>query len=401
MKKVICVAAAFLMVGGVATVASAEVDLSGSARARFRTNDSGIQGTSAVTKWDSRVRVKIHAKTEGGGYVKARVRFLDGTWGTGGDYTANAKGDYNVWSDYAFVGFKTGKLDFAGGKMPASFSAWFLDDDRRDRFRVLYKDGGLALAYTYDMKVYEFAPAANQTVDYQIVDTNGNLIDAVAEIAGASYDGDKVVHGITYRQKFSDAVSANLRVVYVVDDTVANDKSGMKWSANVAMNFGGNNIVLEQSWKDGATAGQDDDQMGGYAEWNATFGSITPTVRVGYTMDGFLADATFGWLMIGGDLPSSQAGTYFVGMGGDTMFLGLSSKFQTSEKLSFTGNLVFLDIDDNGNSVYGETPVELSAQARYQVGKGVELVARTGYLTSDSDVNDDAFTAYGKMEVSF
>ena len=111
--------------------------------------------------------------------------------------------------------------------------------------------------------------------------------------------------------------------------------------------------------------------------------------------------------MIGGDLPSSQAGTYFVGMGGDTMFLGMSSKFQTSEKLSFTGNLVFMDIDGSYgpagmySSVYGDAPVEMSAQARYQVGKGVELVARTGYLLSDSDVNDDAFTAYGKMEVSF
>ena len=132
MKKLICVAAAFAMVAGVATVASAEVDLSGSARARIRYNDAGVG--DSVYKWDSRVRVKVHAKTEGGGYVKARVRFLDGTWGTGGDYTAQAKGDYNVWSDYAYVGFKTGKFDIAGGKMPIAFSPWFLDDERADRF---------------------------------------------------------------------------------------------------------------------------------------------------------------------------------------------------------------------------------------------------------------------------
>ena len=73
MKKLICVAAAFMMVGG-ATAALAEVDLSGSARVRARYNDAGVG--DSVEKWDSRVRVKFHAKTEGGGYVKARLRFL-------------------------------------------------------------------------------------------------------------------------------------------------------------------------------------------------------------------------------------------------------------------------------------------------------------------------------------
>jgi len=397
MKKLICVAAAFAMVGGVATVASAEVDLSGSARARIRYNDSGIG--DSVDKWDSRVRVKIHAKTEGGGYVKARVRFLDNTWGLGGDYTASAMGANNVWSDYAFVGFKVGKFDIAGGKMPASFSPWFLDDARTDRFRVLYKDSGLALAFTYDKKVYEYA-STTRAVSYTTTASDGNLVDLVAQVAGDPWDGDKDVWGVTYRQKFNDSVKANARVVYVSDDTIDNDKSGWKGSANVAMSFAGNNIIVEQSFKAGETVSPTaDDQYGGYAEWNATFGSITPVARIGYTMDGFTADETFGWLMFGGDVPTSQVQR--VGRGGDTIFAGLSSKFQTTEALSFQGNLVFMDIDDNGTAVYGENPIEVSGQAKYQVGKGVALLARAGWLSSDSDVVDDAFSAYGQMEVTF
>jgi len=399
MKKLICVAAAFMMVAGVATVASAEVDLSGSARARLRYNDSGIQGLDGVTKWDSRVRVKIHAKTEGGGYVKARVRFLDGTWGLGNDYTPDAMGGGNVWSDYAFVGFKVGNIDIAGGKMPASFSPWFLDDARTDRFRVLYKEGGLALAFTYDKKIYEYA-ATSKAVSYSVDDGNGNLVDLVAQVAGENWDGDRDVWGVTYRQKFSDAVKANARLVYQADSAVNPDMSGIKGSANVEMSFGGNNILIEQSYKAGDTVKVgSDDQYGGYAEWNATYGSITPTARVGYTKDGFSSDETFGWLMFGGDVPTSQVQR--IGSEGDTFFVGLSSKFQTSEQLSFTGNLVYMNIDDNVKAIHGENPYEISGQAKYQVGKGVAVLARAGYLGSDGDLVDDAFSAYTQMEVTF
>ncbi len=405
MKKLICVAAAFAMVAGVATVASAEVDLSGSARVRARYNDAGVG--DSVTKWDSRVRVKFAAKTEGGGYVKARLRFLDGTWGTGADYTPDAKGGGNVWSDYAFVGFKKGKFDLAGGKMPIAFSPWFLDDERADRLRLLYKDGGLALAFTYDKKIYEYA-GTTKSVSYTTTAADGNLVDLVAQIQGDPYGGDKDVWGVTYRQKFSDAINLNVRAVYVTDSTYM-DRDGFKGSANLGMTFGANNIILEQSYKDGDTISDGaDDQYGGYVEWNSTFGTITPVARLGYTMDGFKTDQTFGWLMIGGDVPTSNISR--VGMGGDTVFAGLSSKFQTTEALSFTGNLVFMDIDGSYNMVagfptysamYGDNPIEVSGQTRYQLSKGVELLARAGWLSSDNSNVDDAFSAYAQMEVSF
>lgn len=396
MKKLICVAAAFSMVAGIAAVASAEVNLSGDARARLRYNDSGLLDSNSVTKWDSRVRFTLAAKTESGAYAKARLRFLDGTWGLGNEYSADAKGDYNVWSDYAFAGFKAGNIDVAAGKMPTSFSPWFLDDERADRFRVLYKTGGTAVAFTYDMKVYEYKDILN-TVTVPM-DVNGAIVDTLVQVPGNPVGGDKAVWGVTFRQKFSDTAKMGVRAVYVTDSTTA-DKDGFKGSINTEMNFAGNKIEAELSYKDGDTVTLgSDDQIGGYAGWSAAYGAITPSVKVGFTQDGFTADQTFGWLMIGGDVPTSNIAR--VGLGGDTIFVGASSGFQASEALSFQANLVFMDVDATTQVGYGDTPIEVSGQAKYMVGKGIALLARAGWLGSDGDA-DDAVSAYGQMEVEF
>lgn len=395
MKKLICVAAAFAMVAGVATVASAEVNLSGDARVRIRYNDSGLINSNSVDKWDSRVRFKLAAKTESGAYAKARLRFIDGTWGLGNEYSADAKGDYNVWSDYAFAGFKVGNLDIAGGKMPIAFSPWFLDDERADRFRILYKTGGTAVAFTYDKKIYEYKDLINSiTVPVTLAD--GTIVDTIVQIPGNPIGGDKDVYGVTFRQKFSDSVKMGVRAVYVADGTNA-DYDGFKGSINTEMNFSGNKIEAELSYKDGDTVGSADDQLGGYAGWSAAFGALTPAVKVGFTKDGFTADQTFGWLMIGGDVPTSNISR--VGLGGDTVFLGASSGFQASEALSFKANLVYMDIDSDGTG-YGDNPIEISGQAKYMVGEGISLIARAGTLLSDGDA-DDAVSAYGQMEVKF
>jgi len=396
MKKLICVAAAFSMVAGIAAVASAEVNLSGDARTRIRYNDSGIG--NSVDKWDSRVRFTLAAKTESGAYAKARLRFLDGTWGLGNEYSADAKGDYNVWSDYAFAGFKVGNIDVAGGKMPTSFSPWFLDDERADRFRVLYKTGGTAVAFTYDMKIYEYKSIVNSVTVPMTV--NGALVDTVVQVPGNPVGGDKAVWGVTFRQKFSDTAKMGVRAVYVTDSTNA-DLDGFKGSVNGEMSFAGNKIEGELSYKDGDTvAAGADDQIGGYVGWSAAFGAITPDVKVGFTQDGFTADQTFGWLMVGGDVPTSNIGR--LGTGGDTIFAGASVGFQASEALSFKGNLAYFDIDSSAtwDKIYGDNPMEISGQAKYMVGKGISLLARVGTLLSDGDA-DDAVSAYGQMAVSF
>jgi len=396
MKKLICVAAAFSMVAGIAAVASAEVNLSGDARTRIRYNDSGLG--HGVSKWDSRVRFTLAAKTESGAYAKARLRFIDGTWGLGNEYSANAKGASNVWSDYAFAGFRVGNLDIAGGKMPTSFSPWFLDDERADRFRILYKTGGTAVAFTFDKKIYEYKDLVNSvTVPMNI---NGALVDTIVQVPGNPLGGDKDVYGVTFRQKFRNTEKMGLRMVYVADGTNA-DKDGFKGSVNTEMSFAGNKINAELSYKDGDTvAAGADDQIGGYVGWSAAYGAITPDVKIGFTQDGFTADQTFGWLMVGGDVPTSNIGR--LGTGGDTIFIGASSGFQASEALSFKANLAYFDIDSSATweKVYGDNPIEISGQAKYMVGKGISLLWRIGTLLSDGGA-DDAFSTYGQMAVSF
>lgn len=393
MKKLICAAAAFSMVAGIVTVASAEVNLSGDARTRLVYMDTGV--ANSVDYWDSRVRVNMVAKTESGAYAKMRLRFLDGKWGLGNEYSANAKGDSNVWSDYAYAGFKVGNLDIAGGKMPTSFSPWFVDDERADRFRVLYKTGGTAVAFTFDKKIYEYKDILN-SVDIPYTMEDGTVVTIAQQIPGNPLGGDKDVWGVTFRQKFSDAAKMGVRVVYVSDGTNA-DNDGLKASVNTEMNFAGNKIAAELSFKDGDTVGASDDQIGGYVGWSAAYGAVTPDVKLGFTQDGFSADETFGWMMVGGDLPTAVIKR--VGLGGDTIFGAASVGFAASEALSFQGNLAYFDID-GGHILYGESPLELSGQAKYMVGKGITVLARAGWLSSDGDA-DDAVSAYAQMAVSF
>ncbi|MEN8198784.1 MAG: hypothetical protein ABFR63_01800 [Thermodesulfobacteriota bacterium] len=402
MKKVICAAAAFAMVAGVATVASAEVKLSGDARSRIVYKDPGVK--EANDYLDSRVRLKIDAKTEGGGYMKARVRFLDGSWGQGFEYSPLAKGDKNVWSDYAFMGFKKGNIDVAGGKMPIGFSQWLVDDERADRFRVRYNIAkGCFVALTYDKKVY--GDDIVKSTAFTVPTADGG----VAVIPGynvGGLGGDKDVWGITWKGMFGEGMGAKARLAYVDDGATGKDMSGLLGSVQLSMGFGGNNIVLEQSYKEGDIYGTDD-QYGGYVEWNSTFGTITPAVTLGYTADGFSADETFGWIMIGGDESITMINRVglggdtasFRGLAGDTLFAGVSSKFQLSEDFAVEGNLAFLDID--GGSLYGENPIEISGQAKYDISKGVAFTAKAGWLGNDGDIGDDAFGAYGKMEVKF
>ncbi len=409
MKKVICAAAAFAMVAGVASVASAagNVSLSGDARARWVYNDAGaddiidrvadavgdptVKALKSSATFNSRVRLKIDAKTDSGGYASMRLRFWDHTWGDKTDTYGAMKGadGNNLYTDYAYLGFKAGNVDVSAGKMIIGFTPWFLDDGRADRFKVKYAANGQMFALTFDHKV---------------------------ETLG--HDDDKSVYGFTGKHNIGDTVTIMERIVYVADGS-AMDRSGFKGSVNVAMDFAGNNVILEQSWKEDDTAGQSSDQYGGYAEWNAAFGAATPAVRLGYTKNGFTADETFGWMMIGGDEPISRISR--VGQGGDTWFLGMSSKYAVSEDLNMQANFVYMDIDTTGGLVgdlsnpqnaldslglfaalggYGDNPMEFSGQAVYMINKSTSLTGKLGWLSSDG-VLDDALGAYARMAVKF
>jgi len=384
MKKVICAVAAFAVVAGVATVASAEVKLSGDARARLVYKDNGVK--DSYSKWDSRFRVVLSASTESGVYGKARLRFLDGNWDGSGLYAPsgkvatttttlqNAAGEdvqvvtsqtnNNVWTDYAYLGFKTGALDVSAGRQPTNFSKWFSWDQRADRLKVMYKANGMVLAYTYDQ--------LRETTDA---------------------NDDKYVNGITYKQKFSDAISLGVRAVYVMDD-MNDNRDGIKASVNLPMNFGGNQIMVEGSYIEGDVlkAGADD-AMGAYASWSANFGSVTPTVMVGMTQDGYKADDDFGWIMIGAAWGITEIAQ--VGQGGDTIFAAATADMAVTEQLSLQGNLVYMDVD----AALDDSVIEVSGMVNYEVVKGADLSFKLGYL--DYADSDSVLNGVVRLDVGF
>jgi len=379
MKKVICVVAAFAMVAGVATVASAEVKLGGDARARFRVMDDGTDGS--YIKFDSRVRIKIKASTESGAYVNARLRFFDGTWGDGTTTTTTDEvtgvstsvwaadrgysnsGSGSLTTDYGYLGFKANGFDVSAGRQMVNWSEWFAYDLRADRLKILYKTGGTTVGYTYDQVKESFE----------------------------ADDEDIYKNGVLLKQKISDTTKVAARLVHVTNDT--KDTDGFVADAYATMNFGGNNVRVEAAYKEADTIAGDDDGIGAFASWSAAMGSVVPKVRVGITKDGYVANNQFGWLMIG-DIWGTSTG-YSIGQGGDTMFAGVSADFAASEKLSFQGNAVYLDVDADTD----DTVTEISVQASYKVIKDASLTLRSGTLIyADSE---DVFNTVLRLDVNF
>lgn len=376
MKKVICAVAAFAMVAGVATIASAEVKLGGDARARFRVMDNGTDGS--YIKFDSRLRVKFKATTESGVYANARLRFFDGTWGAGSYGTDAAGNPTSAWTadrgysnsgsgslvtDYGYIGFKANGFNVSAGRQLVNWSEWFSYDGRADRLKILYTTGGTTVGYTYD----------------QVAETE------------AADDKDIYKNGVLLKQKIGDTTKVAARLVHVTKDNV--DTDGFIADIYATMNFGGNNVRVEAAYKEADVLGTADDGFGAFASWSAAMGSIVPKVRVGMTQDGFVANNQFGWLMIG-DIWGTSTG-YSIGQGGDTMFAGVSADFAASEKLSFQGNAVYLDVD----SALDDTVTEISAQASYKVIKDASLTLRSGTLLfADSE---DVFNTVLRLDVNF
>lgn len=360
MKKVICAAAAFMMVAGVATVSSAAVKLSGDARARVYIQDSGLAGSDTTDTWSSRVRVKVQATTESGAFAKARIRMADAKW-DGTKNTRNKAEATNIYVDYASAGIKMGKVTIEGGLQNDSFSNFFEMDNRADRLKVKIDLENGFIAGTFDKKI----------------EVTGNAADDAA-------DNDENIYGISYLGKLSDAFTLQTRVIYVDDSTVA-DLSGLKGSINGDMNLGGSSLFAELSYKSGDTVSATaDDQIGGYVQWSGSFGDLSPKVTLGFTQDGYEADDDFGFIMIGG--ASAITVIDQIGAGGDTIFAGIGSDYAASETLTLGAKVAYMDVDTLSGT--GENPFEVSGYAKYKVGAGASVSAVVGFL--DPDTADDS-----------
>jgi hypothetical protein len=190
-------------------------------------------------------------------------------------------------------------------------------------------------------------------------------------------------------------------------NTPHSDRSGFDASVHVDGGIGNVGLAAEVSYKEadfqGAPTG--DDGIGAY--FQAAFGGIeafTPIVLAGVTQGGFVADRNFGFVMVGGNQP-----TTVVNVGnpyGDLMFAALVMQHNISDRLSVQGNLLFAQYDyDDGPTMIVDDAIEVSGVFAYAMSESTSLTYKLGTLLpgyDDDDMVDDPFFGHSlQLEVEF
>ena len=437
MKKVLVTGAALLIAGSMVSAASAEINLSGDARVRYvGTSDydrvltalpdgTFQEATNGYSdSFNSRIRVKLDGKAAGGAFMKVRMRFDDFTWdGQGWGASSEAK---NVWADYAYIGVPMGPVTFTGGRMPADFSKFFSYDNRPTRVKLDWKADNVRLIGLID-----------------VIDENVNVVDdwndddfmAYGLVGSVKINDDWSVKAYArYHddQRQFDSVSVTVPVSTTADSAAAatefggtpsvtlealqpghKDRSGFLGSIHAQGKVGTVGLEAEIAYKDADVQGTVDDGWGWYVDASMDMGAFQPSVVVGGTYDGYMADDDFGFIMIGAAEPItviSQVGTNL----GDSMFAAFVAKYAVSDQFKLAGNAVYYDIDTNvaeaGVDVRGLVDAfELSGSATYVISEGADLTYKLGYLSPSYDgrlnsagISDDGyFGHYLRMAIKF
>jgi len=388
MKKVLVAGAALLLVGGMVGSAMAEVNLSGDARVRWVVKDSyqfGNGGGLVDGQWksqdttnyfDSRIRVKVDAKSKGGAWAKARIRMNDFRWdGQGWD---SYKEDKNIWVDYAYIGVPVGPTTLIGGTVRWDVTTFFQWDVRPTVAALNYKNDnvdiyGLWIVEDDDVNAYD-----------NLDDNNMRAYGIYAKVKAGS-DWSILGYGLyndDQRDYNSDLSSR---------DGV--DNSGFLGTLHVDGNAAGLGIVGEIAYVNSDVQATENDGWGAYAEVSYAIGGLDLAGSVGMTKDSYTADGDFGWLMIG-DIQPIGVIKNVGGYGQDWVWGAFTPSFAVSENLKLTGNLVYVSIDTNDDAIADVNRLadlwELSAEAVYTVSEGANLQAGAGYLQPSYDGRADA-----------
>lgn len=402
MKKFIAVAAGLALAGTMVSSAMAEVNFGGSARVRAITMMDYTDGGS-ISKLDSRVRLKVNAKSKGGAFAKARIRMGDGMWDGGRGATGNAGDDKNIYVDYAYLGVPMGPVTVTAGRQIASFSKWFAFDGRKDRLKAVYKNAGTVVALFYDKNAEITDTAPTTAVSWAAVDADGNpgTVTGTATVAGHvsndwTSDNDKNGYGIVVKQKMGDWKAKGI-AVFLQDETPT-DNNGIVGSVNVSGKAGPVSIGAEVSMKDFDNAA--DTQIGGFVSVSTSFGAVSVTGIAGMTADGFAADDDFGTHFLGNGNNSPITFLPQIGLLGDTVFGVAVFGFKVSDALALNAIIGYADIDAVA------TALEISGGLSYTISDGAVLTVAGGALTPSDEgglggYDDTAFGAYAKLEVKY
>ncbi|NQS71278.1 MAG: hypothetical protein HQQ73_03835 [Desulfobulbaceae bacterium] len=422
MKKILVASAAFLLVAGaVDTAPAAEskpgVELSGDARVRavYRDDfDFGNSDKDGENYLDSRIRLTIKGTAAGGAYAIGRIRMMETKFED--NDTDNAAGTVepgNIWMDKAYIGVPfSDNFTLEAGKYRVTYgTGFFYEDLNLAGLRGIIKAGNVEI---------------NPFVEWMSEGQNSKIKQDKND------DNDSVRFGANISADFNDNWKGGVLVAYQTDDraeTVIIDDVAHHMEPNEGLlasvyfegkegNFG---LAGEFAYADGDLRGfnqfyddhndsgidmigWDDDGYGGYLQPSYTIDALTLALNVGFTMDGFLADPVFGFVMLGAD---HSLTVMSMGEHGDWLWAGLVAKYAVSDKLNLTGNLVYASVDGYSNTGLDslESAIEVSGVLEYTISKGAVFSWFAGTLIpsfDDPTVEDDpAFGTYGRLQLKF
>lgn len=424
MKKILVASAALLIAAGAVDIAPAAevkpgVQLSGDARVRavYRDDfDFGNSDKDGETYLDSRVRINIKGTAAGGAYAIGRLRLQDHRFeDIDTDNAAGAKReDGNIWVDKAYIGVPfSDNFTLEAGKYRVTYgTGFFYEDLNLAGLRGIIKAGNVEI---------------NPFVEWMSEGQSSKIK------ADKNEDNDEIRMGANISADFNENWKGGVLVAYQMDDRTEflTDEDGVGyhmepnegWLASVYFegkqgNFG---LAGEFAYNDGDlhgfnqaeddnnddfkdSIGGPDDGYGGYIQPSYTIDALTLALNVGFTMDGFIADPVFGFVMVGADhsLTVTSVGNY-----GDWLWAGFIAKYAISDNLSVTGNLMYATVD--GWSSEGleslEDAIEISGVLEYTISKGAVFSWFAGALFpsfEDPTVNDDpAVGTYGRLQLKF
>lgn len=422
MKKILVASAAFLLVAGaVDTAPAAEskpgVELSGDARVRavYRDDfDFGNSDKDGENYLDSRIRLTIKGTAAGGAYAIGRIRMMETKFED--NDTDNAAGTVepgNIWMDKAYIGVPfSDNFTLEAGKYRVTYgTGFFYEDLNLAGLRGIIKAGNVEI---------------NPFVEWMSEGQNSKIKQDKND------DNDSVRFGANISADFNDNWKGGVLVAYQTDDraeTVIIDDVAHHMEPNEGLlasvyfegkegNFG---LAGEFAYADGDLRGfnqfyddhndsgidmigWDDDGYGGYLQPSYTIDALTLALNMGFTMDGFLADPVFGFVMLGAD---HSLTVMSIGEHGDWLWAGLVAKYAISDKLNLTGNLVYASVDGFSNTGLDslERAIEVSGVLEYTISKGAVFSWFAGTLIpsfDDPTVEDDpAFGTYGRLQLEF
>jgi hypothetical protein len=335
------------------------------------------------------VGLNFDAKAKGGASVHARLYFDD--YGYNDDAIWNGSGDaqWGVSTDYAYFKLPlSDTMTLRAGRIPLKFTKFYSWEIRPTRVQLIYKSGNLTLVPFVGV-VSENGTELdnwddNDFMQYGIVPIL-KINDDWTVKAFFRYNSDQrewsqrsedVIVAGTLKNKESVTITEKMDITGKY--TPYKDRSGFDGTVNLSGTVGSVGLTAELAYKAADFQKTEDDGLGGYVQAAFSMPGFTPVVLAGMTQDGFMAWRDFGFVMVGGNQP-----TTVVNVGnadGDLMFGALVLMHDISDRFSAQGNLLYASYDDSNEAGKIDSAIEVSGVLGYALSESTSVEYKLGYL---------------------